>query len=232
MFMNWKARVKHAIPPVMLNNFLLTFPFLYRTGLVYYETNLLEGGGVEDLLEQLNLIIEFDGDIIECGSSRCGSSIIMADFLREKKNGKIIYACDSFEGFDPEELHKERSSGLTDVSDKSFTSTTYEYVKTKLRKLGYSNIIVPVKGFFKDTLPYIKNKFAFALIDCDLKESMTYSAETIWPKLSSGGRMVFDDYNCDAYKGSKVAVNDFLEKYKDEIAGHGLLKRLYYVCKK
>ena len=230
--MNWKARVKEAIPTPLLNNFLLTFPFLYKTGLVFYETNIAEGKGVEDLLKQLEFTLELEGDIIECGSSRCGSSIIIGKFLRERNIKKIVYACDSFEGFDLNELNDERQKGLTDVPDDAFTSTSYEYVKSKIKKLGYRDTVIPIKGFFKDTLPYIKSNYSFALIDCDLKESMIYSAENIWPKLSHGGRILFDDYLCNAYKGSKIAVDSFVEKYKDEISEHGLLNRLYYVCKK
>jgi hypothetical protein len=74
------VRIKRAVPSTILNWALLKLPFLYRT--LSYESNLVEDGGIEDLLGQLRRVLQLDGDIVECGSSRCGTSIIMADFLR------------------------------------------------------------------------------------------------------------------------------------------------------
>ena len=102
-------KIKPKIPPIIFNNFLLIFPFLYRTKLVNYETDLEENHGIDDLLQQLNMVLNLEGDIIECGSSRCGTSIIIANYLRSKQvYSKMIYACDSFEGFDRYELRQER----------------------------------------------------------------------------------------------------------------------------
>ena len=230
--MNWKTRIKHAIPVPLLNTLLLILPFLYRTKLVYYETTLQENHGIDELLAQLRMVLNIEGNIIECGSSRCGASIIMANYLRSKQVHKIICACDSFEGFDPVELARERQAGLTDVSDEVFTSTSYEYVKRKIRKLGVEDMVVPIKGFFQDTLPQLESNFCFALIDCDLKESIIYCAEAIWPKLMSGGRIVFDDYTSGYFRGARLGIEFFVNKYGGEISEHGLMNRLYYVCKK
>lgn len=230
--MNWKAKIKQAIPPALLNNFLLTFPLLYETDLVYYETNLRRDHGIDELLSQLSLSLTLEGNIIECGSSRCGASIIMAKYMQAKQVHKTIYACDSFAGFDRVELEKEREAGFTEASDTAFTSTSYEYVQKKIKKLGVADRVIPIKGFFQETLPYLKSNFCFALIDCDLKDSIIYCAETIWPNLSSQGRIVFDDYLAEDYRAARSGIDFFWHKYENEILEHGLLNRLYYVCKK
>lgn len=230
--MTWKAAIKRRIPPALLNSFLLTFPFLYRTGLVYYETNLQEDHGIDELLKQLGMVINIEGNVIECGSSRCGASIIMANYLHSKQIRKIIYACDSFEGFDRMELEKEKKLNLTKGSSKSFTSTSYLYVKRKIEKLGVQDTVIPVKGFFQHSLPQIKSNYCFALIDCDLKESIIYCAETIWPNLMSKGRLVFDDYTSEEFKGARLGIEFFVDKYRNEFLEHGLMNRLYYICKK
>ena len=93
-----KATIKKMIPPVFLNNLLLKFPALYKTRLVNYESNLQYNGGLEDLLSQLEFVTSIEGDVVECGSSRCGSSIIMANFLKSSQINKMGYALDSFEG--------------------------------------------------------------------------------------------------------------------------------------
>ncbi len=230
--MNWKGAIKQKIPPFILNRFLLIFPFLYRTKLVNYETNLQGNFGIDDLLSQLRFVLDVKGNIIECGSSRCGTTVIMANYLRPRGAHKIIYACDSFEGFSLSELNKERKLHLTKALDEAFTSTSYEYVKRKIKKLGVNDIVVPIKGFFQDTLAQINSDFCFALIDCDLKDSLVYCAEVIWPNLASNGRMVFDDYTNEYFKGARLGIELFINKYKNEISASGLLNRLYYVCKK
>ncbi len=228
---SWKATLKNKFPPGVLNTMLLRFPFLYRTKLVFYETNFLGSGEIDELLAQVGTVLDIEGDIIECGSSRCGTSVIMANYLRSRHVSKKILACDSFEGFDRAELNRERKAGLTSAPSDSFTSTSYEYVKKKIAVLGLQEQVIPIKGYFQDVLPNITGPFCLALIDCDLKDSLIYSAETIWPHLSSGGRILFDDYLHPDFKGAKLGVDNFVDKHRAEISEHGLLSCLYYVCK-
>jgi hypothetical protein len=230
--MNLKLKIKHAIPPFVLNNLLLTFPFLYRTKLVNYETNLQENHGITELLKLLETLLNVKGNIIECGSSRCGTSIIIASYLRAKQVHKIIYACDSFQGFDATELEKERQAGLTKAPHNSFTSSSYNYVKRKISKLGFKDTVIPIRGFFQDTLSEIESNFCFALIDCDLEESIIYCAETIWPKLMNNGCIVFDDYTSEEFRGARSGIECFVNKHEGEFSEHGLMNRLYYVRKK
>lgn len=225
-----KAIVKHTVPQPLLNSVLLTFPFLYRTRLVKYETNL--GSGIDELLAHLGMVVSLDGDIIECGSTYCGTSIIMADYLCSKQVHKVIYACDSFKGFDRAELDKEKEVGWTKTSDKAFTFTSYEYVRRKIKKLGFEGVVIPVEGFFEQTLPSIKGKFCFALIDCDLRDSTVFCMERIWLDLVSGGCIVIDDYANENWKGARLGVDFFINKYGNDISEHGMLHRLYFVRKK
>ena len=140
---------------------------------------------------------------------------------------------DSFEGFSPDELERERSRGLTSAPDDAFTSTNFGYVTVKLSKLGYSDIIIPIKGFFQNTLLPLANQseFSFALIDCDLQESVSYCAETLWERIVPGGIVAFDDYESDEFRGARLAVDAFVETYATYISSHGMLNRLYYVKK-
>ncbi len=92
-------------------------------------------------------------------------------------------------------------------------------------------MIIPIKGYFEDTLPGISGPFCLALIDCDLRDSLVYSAETIWPKLSRGGCILFDDYLDPEFRGAKQGVDIFVEKHCTEFAEHCLLNRFYCVRK-
>ncbi len=185
--MNWRKAAKKIIPRNLREFVLLTIPSLYKLKLIDYETVLRVGGGIEDLLEQLGRVLKIEGDIVECGSARCGTSIIMANFLRQEKCSKVIYAHDSFSGFDFNELSIEKEKGLTEVEEATFKDIAYEYVKKKIKRLGFEHVIKPVKGYFKDTLPFLTSKLSFALIDCDLEKSISYCAESVWRKMNSGG---------------------------------------------
>ena len=228
--MDWRAAIKRTVPPFILNNAFLALPVLYRSRIVNYETNI-SADGIADLTSQLGLVLELAGHIVECGSSRCGASVIMANYLRSRSAFKAIYACDSFAGFDLEELRRERVGGLTTAPESAFTSTSYGYVQKKIRKLGVADIIVPIRGFFQDTLPHIHSSFCFALIDCDLRQSVIYCAESIWPNLVSKGRILFDDYASRDFKGARLGIEQFICEHSNEIEEHGLLKRLYMVRK-
>ena len=159
---------------------MLEFPMLYELSFVNYETNLSKGG-LDDIRKFISDVAQYPGDIIECGSSRCGTSILIARYLKSLGIDKKIYALDSFQGFPREEFETEKSLGFTDAPSDAFTSTNFEYVLAKLRNLGCEDVVIPVKGFFEDTLPSITHgsEYALAFIDCDLQESMTYCADTL-----------------------------------------------------
>jgi hypothetical protein len=147
--------------------------------------------------------------------------------------GKVVFACDSYVGFDQAELERERAEGLTaiGVPARAFTSTSIEYVQRKIAALGLDRSVIPIKGYFQDTLPGLIGPFSLALIDCDLRDSLLFAARTIWTKLSPGGRIVFDDYANSAAKGARSGVDLFIGEHRGEIADHGFLDRLYYVAK-
>ena len=229
--MNWRIPLKHAIPASLLNRVLLAFPSLYRTKLVNFETNI-SPEGIEELIAHLDAVLHLEGNVIECGSSRCGASALMAIHLQANGCPKVVYACDSFEGFDRAELKREKDLGLTTASDKAFTSTSYQYVQKKLAALRVDRSVLPVKGFFQDTLPHLASKYCFALIDCDFRDSLVYCAETIWPRLAPGGQILFDDYTSPDFRGARLGIEYFVQTYRDNIEEHGLLNRLYFVKKK
>ncbi len=192
----------------------------------------MQGDGINEIYSALDRVIKMPGQIIECGAARCGTTILIAEYLKKNNTNRKIFACDTFSGFNKDELAEEQKQGLTTAGSDAFTHNSFEYVKRKIRKFGFAGVITPVKGYFEDTLENIcDNKFSFVLIDCDLQKSMSFAAERIFPSLTSGGIMLFDDYTNDTYKGAKIAVEQFISKHENEISNHGLLKRLYFVKK-
>ncbi len=97
MQQSWKTRLRNKIH---YDTLLLRFPFLYATKQVFYETELKKDlnapGGIDDLLAQMAMVLNVEGEIIECGSARCGTSVIMANYLRAQHINKKILASWSF----------------------------------------------------------------------------------------------------------------------------------------
>ena len=211
--------IKKLIPNSVLNSTLLTFPFLYRLPVVRYETNI-GLPGLNTLIKELEKVVHLEGSIIECGASRCGTTAVMARFLKSQGINKHIYALDSFEGFPKDEVEQEKTEGLSSCQPDEFTSTSIEYVTKKMHRLGVGEYVTPVKGFFQDTLASLDHDWCFAFVDCDLRDSLLYCAELIWPRLVSGGCIIFDDYNNQVYRGARVGVDHFVSKYKAEIGEH------------
>jgi O-methyltransferase len=68
--------------------------------------------------------------------------------------------------------------------------------------------VVFLAGWFKDTLPTANiEKLAIIRLDADLYESTYQALENLYPKLSSGGYIIVDDYN--AFPNCKKAVDHY-----------------------
>jgi O-methyltransferase len=225
-----RAAIKRMVPPAALDRALLSAPWLYRTRLVNYETNL-DTERIEVLISRLRAASSLAGDVVECGSSRGGSAIIMARTLHQLGRPKTVFACDSFAGFDRSELVAERQAGLTAVADDAFTSTSLTYVQRKLAVLGLTDAVKPVAGFFHDTLPKLESRFCLAFIDCDLRDSLVFCARQLWPRLTPGGQMLFDDYDAAGWRGAARGVHEFIDEQGAAIAEHGQQGGMYWVVK-
>ena len=227
---------KHLLGKVkqcLRRRILLTWPRLYATNRIKYERSLTHDGEIEALLSKLDATLAVPGDIIECGCYLCGSTVSMARLLQQHGSAKRIYACDTFAGFDASELsiEKKRANTGRTSGEVEYVTNDFVYIQQKLKRLGVADQIVLVKGLFQDTLESLQGPFSFAFIDCDLQDSMLYAARTIWPRLSSGGCCVFDDYANDAYRGAAKAITTFIAEQAQTISQHGPLSyKMYFAC--
>ena len=70
--MDLRARLKRLLPPDALNWLMLNFPIVYKFPIVSFESNM-EDEALEDIGCLLATTALLNGDVIECGSSRCGT---------------------------------------------------------------------------------------------------------------------------------------------------------------
>lgn len=192
---------------------------IIREELVFYQKNhkKLEDLQIESDLEHLfRFLIKTEktkGDVLELGTYRGGSAILMSDFLKRMNSRKKIFACDGFVGlpYDDKFSRDENSKG-------KFSDTNYQYVKEKFQKFEVDKNIEIIKGLFEETLELKLNlkKFSFVMIDCDIYDSTIQALDFIFPRLQKDGIIFFQNYSRKDVNnprwGETRAVNDFFGK--------------------
>jgi len=169
---------------------------------------------LKDLVER-TIREEVPGDYIETGVWRGGCCILMRAILstyddRQRK----VYVADSFEGLPA----PKPETYPADADDPPFLrhpalTVSEAQVRKNFTKYGLlDNQVVFIRGFFSDTLPELAAQtFALLRLDGDMYESTIVALESLYPKLSSGGYIIIDDYG--AVEGCRKAVDDYRARH-------------------
>jgi O-methyltransferase len=150
------------------------------------------------------------GDFIEAGVWRGGATILMRALLAvHGDDDRNVWVADSFSGL-PE---PDPARFPADADDRhhtyEFVAVPVEEVRRNFDRYGLLDDRVRfVEGWFRDTLPKLDDQqWAIARIDGDMYESTRVALDSLYPRLSSGGFVILDDYG--AVPGCKQAVEDF-----------------------
>jgi len=177
-----------------------------------------------DIVGQLATSIE--GNLIEIGVWRGGTAGVMASKLKEVNSDKKIYLADTFTGVvkasesDTKYVGGEHSDTSEKIVDNLLSNT-----------LGLRNFEI-LKGIFPEDSSHLieDQKFCFCHIDVDVYLSCKDIMEWIWPKLSIGGVVVYDDYGFTDTDGVIKFVEE--EKLKKDrlitynLNGHAVMIKL------
>lgn len=145
-------------------------------------------------------------DVIEFGSYRGGNALFMAHVLKAVAPKAKIYACDTYAGMPVTDAARDLH-GAGDFSEASFEALSKRRDKLKLKNL------VVVKGLFEDTFPGIAKKkpsFGLAHIDCDIYSGVKYAQDAVWPFVTKGGYVVYDDADAPSCIGATEAVEELV----------------------
>jgi hypothetical protein len=178
---------------------------------------------------------KIDGDYIECGVWKGGSSMmIVLCLMKNKCTDKKIYLYDTYEGMS-EPTESDINHGNYKAEDKYIKTMNSERgsdwcrseideVKENLYSTGYpkENIIF-IKGKVEDTIPKtIPEKIALLRLDTDWYESTKHEMEHLYPLVSQKGVLIIDDYG--HWQGCRKAIDEYISKNKLPI----LLNRIDY----
>ena len=147
--------------------------------------------------------LHVDGDFFECGVYRGGTARVLADLVASAL-GKKLRLFDTFAGM-PETDQKKDTHRKGD-----FSTTSLEAVR---QYVDNDAIVAYHPGLIPQTFIGLENaKIAFAHIDVDIYSSVTACCEFIFPRLSQGGILVFDDYGFKTCAGARKAVDNYFQQ--------------------
>lgn len=176
-----------------------------------------------------------EGDLVECGVWKGGSSLMMALILKSRNiSDKTLFLYDTYEGMsaptadDVEYSGKPASDLLAqakiEVQESVWCYSSIDEVKQNLLLSGLpASQVVFVKGKVEDTITEKNHKkIALLRLDTDWYESTKHEMVFLYPALVSKGVLIIDDYG--HWQGSQKAVDEYFanEDYKP------LLNRIDY----
>ncbi len=152
------------------------------------------------------------GDIVECGVGRGRSLLCLAHSVRSRNDGRCLWGFDSFEGF-PTPSEEDMSTrapkkGQYAVPIKAVDSMLRDYLQDE--QFLRSRVTL-VKGFFDETLDKLPaSAISLLNLDVDLYDSYRTCLAKLWPRLSPGGIVTFDEYlrERDAFPGALRAIEE------------------------
>jgi len=183
--------------------------------------DLQDGLDMGNVLSFINETENLEGDILELGTYKCGTTIMMARFLKNIGSKRKVIGCDAFKGLPYDDKHSSQQNAKGMFSD-----VTVEYVLEKIKKFGVDDKITIIEGLFEETLlkSLSEQKFSMVLLDCDLYDAAKFSLEFAYPRLVEGGLIMFDDYDRTGRNnpewGETKAVDEFCSSHNIKVNLH------------
>jgi O-methyltransferase len=207
--------------------------FLRPLNLSLVQTNrpsgetMMGAGALENLHSCMKQVLadRIDGDFVETGVWRGGGTIYMRAFLKAYRDqSRRVWVADSFEG-----LPKPKSEYQADRGSQLWASEYLAVSVDDVRKnFAFYDLLDDrvcfLKGFFSDTMPTAPiDRIAVLRLDGDMYESTIVVLQHLYPKLSSGGFVIIDDY------GMLPECNRAVEDYRNSIGITDALQIIGYV---
>lgn len=178
------------------------------------------------------------GAFVECGVWRGGSMMAAALTLKQANAAnRELFLFDTFAGMpEPTEEDVSLSSGMSakdKFEEKSVSGTgsdwcyaSIEDVRSNMAKTGYPESQVHfVPGMVEQTIPVnAPEQIALLRLDTDWYESTIHELDCLYDRIQHGGILIVDDY--DSWKGSRKAVDEFIENRSAKLFLHRMGGRL------
>lgn len=157
---------------------------------------------------------DLPGNFVECGTFKGGATALMASVIqRYSQRPRKLYACDTYEGM-PDPLEVDKHEGVpandTGLGAGTLKAPIEENLAVICQALGVSDIVVPLKGLFQETLPKHRaeiGEIALLHADGDWYESTLTVFNLLYDQVILGGAVQIDDYGF--WEGCRQAIHEF-----------------------
>jgi O-methyltransferase len=175
-----------------------------------------------ELWSVLGELREVPGSILEVGVWRGGTGALLASRAEALGIEDPVYLCDTWRGV--------VKSGEVDryYYDGKHDDASHSDVTTLLSDLDLTNVELLEGIFPEDTGARISDRtFRLCHCDVDVYRSARDVLDWVWPRLSAGGVVVFDDYGFPACPGVTKLVDE--QRLRDDrlvlhnLNGHGIV---------
>lgn len=156
-----------------------------------------------------------EGDLIEAGSWRGGSSILMRATLDALgAYDRTVWVADSFQGFpapEPDDVEEDRELE-TDMGPLGYLAPSLEEVHGYFARFGLEQGVRFVPGFFEETMQHLRDqRWSLIRLDADTYKATRLTLEALYPQLSVGGYLVSDDY--EFLPACRRAIDEFRSEH-------------------
>lgn len=154
--------------------------------------------------------IGLKGSVAECGVYYGETAMFINRYWKDR----ILYLCDTFEGFVDEDVMEEEKK-FDAFKSGSFTYSSFKaetpelIVDTVKTRMLYPEKVKVYQGRFPDSICNLEDEFSFVNLDMDLYQPQLEGLRFFWDKMETGGVILLHDYFHPELPGVKAAVADF-----------------------
>jgi hypothetical protein len=174
----------------------------------------LLGSRAENVYTWFLKSLDLPGDVAECGVYLGETSRELVRYLDSEGISKIVHMFDSFEGFPDVVTSEEKDLSTWPELKTGQYACSFETVRQQMNGLHRFKIH---QGTFSETFKQFSKRLCFIHADGDLYESTVATIHLANRVLTTGGHIVFDDYNNPRLPGVKLAVERYLSPQAYEI---------------
>ena len=167
--------------------------------------------------ELFKIVKNIPGDIVECGVHKGSGIYLYAKFLKLFKPHSLTRVI----GFDffgkPQKVkNKYKLDYICNVDHRGIGTTKNTIIKN-LKKFGINNVKLISGDVCHTTKNYVNKNLGFRIsmlvLDVDNYEGTIECLKNLYPYVTKGGMIIFDEYALETY-GESDAVDEFLKDKK------------------
>jgi O-methyltransferase len=165
------------------------------------------------------------GDFVECGVNTGIMSLAVCDYIDFNRTDKTFWLFDTFNGVPPDQLNEAEKGRTPNVEFNAIYPECFELTKRNFAPFPRARL---VRGKVPETLSSVEiDQVSFLMIDMNIEYPERAALAHFWPKLVSGGIVVFDDYGWLLHRDQMISHDAFAKSQGVEIfalpTGQGIL---------